>query len=424
MLYEVWLETVRQNRGEEALRDLATGRTWTFERLAEAAAAAERCPDPILHPQGQNAGFVLDVLRGWRDGAAVCPLEPGQTAPAVPCPPSSCAHLKLTSATTGPARCVRFTGEQLAADARNIVRTMGLRPESPNLGVISLAHSYGFSSLITPLLLHGIPLILAPSPLPESLRLAARNLAELTLPAVPALWRAWHEADAIPEGTRLAISAGAPLPITLEQAIFNARGLKIHNFYGASECGGIAYDRGSAPRTEGGYAGSALDQVELSTASDGTLVVQGASVADGYWPEQDPALDQGRFQTPDLAEIRADGVWLRGRASDVVNVAGRKVHPDTVERWLLLHPAVRDCLAFGVEADDRGRGDALVMVVATDPPTPARELRAHLLKHLPAWQIPRHWWPVQSMQANLRGKVSRAEWRRRFRERGDRSSAA
>ena len=53
------------------------------------------------------------------------------------------------------------------ADAENIVATMGLRPDWPNLGVISLAHSYGFSNLVLPLLLHGIPLILAGAPLPE-----------------------------------------------------------------------------------------------------------------------------------------------------------------------------------------------------------------------------------------------------------------
>src|SRR5437879_1003240 len=77
-------------------------------------------------------------------------------------------HLRTTSATGGPPCLVSFTAEQLAADAENVVATMGLRRDWPNLGVISLAHSYGFSNLIMPLLLHGIPLILAPAPLPET----------------------------------------------------------------------------------------------------------------------------------------------------------------------------------------------------------------------------------------------------------------
>jgi len=68
----------------------------------------------------------------------------------------------------------------------------------PILAVISLAHSYGFSNLITPLLLHGIPLILAPAPLPEIVRQAAALAPHITLPAVPAMWRAWSDVEAIP----------------------------------------------------------------------------------------------------------------------------------------------------------------------------------------------------------------------------------
>src|SRR5437763_6003551 len=145
---------------------------------------------------------------------------------------------------------------------------MGLRPEWPNLGVISLAHSYGFSNLVTPLLLHGIPLLLSDSPLPEAVRRAAVLADSVTLPAVPALGRASHEARAIPQNARLAISAGAPLPLSLEQAVFDATGIKLHNFYGASECGGIAYDGAALPRCDAACVGAPLRNVEISVNAD------------------------------------------------------------------------------------------------------------------------------------------------------------
>ena len=90
---------------------------------------------------------------------------------------------------------------------------MGMRPDWPNLGVISMAYSYGFSNLVLPLLLHGIPLFLAPAPLPEILRGAAKAHWNLTVAGVPALWHAWHKAGVILSNVRLAISAGAPLPL-------------------------------------------------------------------------------------------------------------------------------------------------------------------------------------------------------------------
>ncbi|MHB1307271.1 MAG: class I adenylate-forming enzyme family protein, partial [Limisphaerales bacterium] len=191
MLYERWLAVVRERGHEPALRDFASDRQWSFRQLADEVESGAIPSDWIVHPQGQSADFVLTVLRGWRAGRVVCPLESGQPPPNVTPPPAGCGHLKTTSATTGAPRLIAFTPTQLAADAANIVATMGLRPEWPNLGVISMAHSYGFSNLVLPLLLHGIPLIVIPSPLPEMLRAAATAVPHLTLPAVPALWRVW-----------------------------------------------------------------------------------------------------------------------------------------------------------------------------------------------------------------------------------------
>lgn len=344
----------------------------------------------------------------------ICPLENGQTPPVFAQLPSGCVHLKLTSASTGTARAVAFSPAQLVADAANIVATMGLRPDWPNLGVISLAHSYGFSNLVLPLLLHGIPLTLADSPLPESVRRAAQTERAITLAAVPALWRAWHEALAIPPNVKLGISAGAPLSLALEETIFTAIGLKIHNFYGASECGGIAYDRSTTPRTDATCVGSAMEQTDLSVGDSGCLEVRGQTVGQTYWPTPEPALAGDRFQTSDLAELREGLVFLRGRAGDQINIAGRKISPETVEHALLAHRAVSECLVFGTPSVDPARTETIVAVVATTGRLTEAALREHLLVRLPAWQIPREWVWVDSLPVNQRGKLSRAEWRKKF----------
>jgi acyl-coenzyme A synthetase/AMP-(fatty) acid ligase len=415
MLYDRWRDLARTRRGDFALADRASGRRWTFGQLADDAERGAADPEPVAFPRGTGADFILTVLRAWRDRRLVCPLEAAQPPPALAALPPGAVHLKTTSATTGAARLLAFTEAQLAADAAHIVSTMGLRPDWPNLGVISLAHSYGFSNLVLPLLLYGIPLILAGSPLPEALRAAAGEHREtaLTLPAVPALWRAWHEADAIPAGVRLAICAGAPLPLPLEHAVFARNGLKIHNFYGASECGGIAYDRSPTPRAEDTLVGTALDHVTLTLDATGCLEVRSAAVAATAWPQPDPALSPGCFRTRDLAELRDGAVHLLGRAAEVINVAGRKIPPEAIERALRAHPAVRDCLVLGVPAGDAARTDVIAAVVAADGANEA-SLREFLLRTLPAWQVPRRWHFVPELPTNARGKLSRAEWRDRL----------
>ena len=414
MLYDRWRHIARERPAEIALRELSSGRRWTFAELADAAEKLPAAGEPCVFAQGHSAQFIFDVLRAWRDHAVLCPLETGSSRPALPVPPLPVCHLKLTSATTGPARAVMFTAEQLAADAENIVATMGLRPDWPNLGAISLAHSYGFSNLVLPLLLHGIPLGLVASPLPEIVRRAAEHLPDLTLAAVPALWRTWHETNAIPAQTRLAISAGAPLPVALEHAVFQARGLKIHNFYGATECGGIAYDATETPRFDAAGVGTPMCNVTLDCAASGCLRVASRAVGQGYWPTADAALEAGIFQTSDLAEFRAGQIFLRGRLSDQINVAGRKVSPADIEQVLATHPAVQECLVFGVPSQDADRSEIIVAVVVVREAEAAGELKQFLLARLPAWQVPREWRFVASLAANDRGKISRAEWRQRF----------
>src|SRR5438067_302229 len=323
MLYERWRQIALENRKELALREITTARQWTFGQLDAETQCGSNADAPVAFPTGISGDFILAVLRAWRDGQAVCPLEPGQAPPRFDRLPRGCVHLKTTSASTGAARVIAFTAGQLIADTENIVATMGLRPDWPNLGVISLAHSYGFSNLVTPLLLHGVPLILADSPLPETVLHAAMTVENITLPAVPALWRAWHEAKAIPSNVRLAISAGAPLPLSLEQAVMEATGIKLHNFYGASECGGIAYDASTGPRADATCVGAPLRNVQLIVNEEGCLEVRSRAVGENYWPAPSPDLSPGCYRTSDLAELRDGLVFLRGRSSDLINVAGR-----------------------------------------------------------------------------------------------------
>jgi long-chain acyl-CoA synthetase len=418
MLYERWRQIARDFPGEIALRDLPSNRRWTFHELERAVEMSPEVAEKVAFPTGLCADFVLDVLRAWRTGQIICPVEADQPEPVItPGLPPEIVHLKITSGTTSAPRFVAFTSSQLIADAENIVATMGLSPDWPNLGVISLAHSYGFSNLVLPLLLHGIPLILAGAPLPEIVLRASKTESAITLPAVPALWRTWQDANAIPDNVRLAISAGAPLPVALEQDVFATRGLKIHNFYGSSECGGIAYDARNTPRLDDSCAGAPMRNVTLTLAENACLEVRSKAVGQTYWPEPDPALGSGVFRTNDLAEISDGLVYFRGRAGDQINVAGRKVSPESIEKVLLAHPGVRECVVFGVPSADAKRGETIVACVSATTQVAGETLKQFLLAQLPAWQVPREWWLVESLFASQRGKLSRAEWRKRYLER-------
>jgi acyl-coenzyme A synthetase/AMP-(fatty) acid ligase len=439
-LLDAWHAVCARRGGDVAVIEGASGHRWTFEELRVAAidAAGRGTPESgVVCPAGQGVSMILEVLAAWEAGGLVCPVEAGSAVPDPEiwqglrnvCPEAVLA--KTTSGSTGAPRHVLFSADQLAADARAIVSTMQLHPGLPNVGAISLAHSYGFSNLVLPLLVHGIPLVLAASSLPASVRDALNVVAHGTaggtraaVPGVPALWRAWHAAGVTdPSRIAVALSAGAPLPLELEREVWAANGLKIHNFLGSSECGGIAYDRTTQPRDDATLVGTALDGVSLAVDAGGRLVVRSAAVGLGYWPQEPeardtegPALQAGTFRTGDLAEARGDAWHLLGRAADTINLAGRKLHPAELESLLRAHPAVKECLVFGIPSADPARGEEVVAAISWDGTRDEdwHSLPAWLGAHLPPWKRPRHWWSCPDLAATARGKLPRTEWRTRY----------
>jgi len=414
MLYDLWRQVVAENMGERALLDSSTERWWTFRELAMESERIDVTDDPFVFPTGNGPDFILALLSGWRSGKIICPKESGPGPEISAVPGKNIVHLKTTSATTGPQKVVAFTDEQLLADCENIVQTMGLRPDWPNISAISLAHSYGFSNLVLPLLLRGIPLVLAPAPLPEMIRRALSMVEECTLPAVPALWQTWSQAGLLSStNLKLAISAGAPLTLELENAIHEKTGIKLHNFYGSTECGGIAFDRSSKPRGDAALIGRAMEGVDLSTDAEGYLVVKGAAVADGYLSASSPQLKEGCYRTSDLVRLDQGEVFMLGRGDDVINYAGRKVAPELIESAMLNIPGVRDCLVFAADEESSRQKIVACVVMDAGEELDRTSMRRILSGRLEAWQVPREYHQVPDLPVNERGKRSRKEWRLR-----------
>src|SRR5207249_6988331 len=139
-------------------------------------------------------------------------------------------------------------------------------PDDVNFGVIPFSHSYGFSNLITTLLFQGTGLVCSKDRMPRAVCTHLRNSGATVFPGTPALFQALSSLSDIHQqiGIRLCISAGAPLVPGISRQFHSRFGLKIHSFYGSSECGGIAYDRDDDAEKPSGYVGTPLDGVEVT----------------------------------------------------------------------------------------------------------------------------------------------------------------
>lgn len=382
------------------------------EELARCAATVGA--HAIIAPQERLAQ--LGIV--WSDGSLALALGPSFEE--VPLPPGT-ALLKLTSGSTGTPRAVALTIRQVVADTVQIMRTMDVRPDDVTLAAIPMTHSYGVGSCLVPALLAGTPLALPTSALPGALvhTLAAARVSHF--PAVPAMIRAVAMlADPVAAATlRVCLAAGAVLAPADAVAFYRATGRKVHVFYGSSECGGITYDRSPAEAHLSGCVGTAMERVDvrvvdeegnaLPAGREGRVLVASRAVATGAVPPADPGvLSTGRFLTGDRGVLDEDGrLTLSGRVADVLNVAGKKVHPDEVRRVIESLPGVSAAAVLGLP--DPHRGDLVAAVVAVDP---TARLSVHSILHacrtrLSPHKVPRRVVLVSELPVSERGKLRR-----------------
>ena len=329
--------------------------------------------------------------------------------------------LKLTSGTTAAPRAIRFGSEQLLADCDQICDTMGISDVDLNFGVIPISHSYGFSNLLTPLIARGVPLVVSQDRTPRAVLADIAKTDATVFPGMPLFYQAFCEMENIPPlpKLRVCISAGAPLPIATAKKFREKFALPIHSFYGASECGGICYDREAKNEIEG-FVGAPMKDVDLEmidpNAQSSQARVRSAAVGDGYFPDADEEkLGNGIFVPDDLLARHGSGFKIVGRVSDVINVAGKKVNPAEIEERLLHFPGVRQAVAFGRPAGAGLRNEEVAACVVANVDLRENELMEFCRTALSAWQVPKRIFIVESIPTTERGKISRRELAKRFR---------
>ncbi|MFT3830640.1 MAG: long-chain fatty acid--CoA ligase [Opitutaceae bacterium] len=426
-LLDRWRETVRRAPAALAVIDGTTGRHWTRAELAAAAdawcrthtAARALAGRRVLMAEPNGAAW-LHVFLGLLEAGAI-PIPADSTEPAAALAaqahnlraaalwhagklspfPGATRHrrsglclLKLTSGSTGVPKALAFTHAQMLADGRQICASMGIGPGDLNLAVIPLGHSYGLGNLVVPLLAQGTALACPASPLPQALAADIARWQPTVFPAVPTLLRALVRSEIDPAqlaSLRLVISAGAALPADLAAAFAARFRRRIHNFYGASETGGICYDRTGDATLTGRSVGTPLEGVRLTFRRGRRFSVASPAVG-----------GRGRFSPADRGDLDPAGeLRLLGRTGRTVKIAGRRLDPAEVEQALLTLAGVRSACVFAHPQ----RADALAAAVASD--RTGGELRTELATRLAPWKIPARILALPELPATARGKVDR-----------------
>ena len=225
---------------------------------------------------------------------------------------------------------------------------------------------------------------------------------------------------------RHVVHGAAPCPPHLGRALIDWWGDVVHEYYGSSETGLVAFHGPGEARARPGTVGRALPGIAIRI-----LDAEGAELPPGVIgrvyagsdtlhaftylgdPERRAAVGHGDLVTAgDLGWLDADGyLFLAGREAEVIRTGTDTIHPALVEAALAAEVGVADCAVLGLPVGGRE-----VVTACVEPVTGAAldrvRLAAVLADALPPAARPGSLRIVDRLPREASGKLSKPKLRR------------
>lgn len=246
--------------------------------------------------------------------------------------------------------------------------------------------------------------------------------------AVPTQWAKLMNvpdvADTDFSNLRIAVSATAPIPAELAEAVTRTLGCPLIVRYASTESPSMT---GTVPgddpdtlfRTVGlpqlGVKLRLVDERGLSVADGEVGIVQVRSpvVMRGYWRDEEGTAaaltGDGWLNTGDMGRLDDEGnLILVGRTGDMYIRGGYNVYPIEVEQVLAEHPAVAQVAVVGVPAPVIGEiGVAFVVPAGRASPPSLEELRLWCRERLADYKAPDRLEVVEALPLTAMMKIDK-----------------
>jgi acyl-CoA synthetase (AMP-forming)/AMP-acid ligase II len=332
-----------------------------------------------------------------------------------------------TSGTTSRPKQVPLSNSNVCASAHNVRASVSLSAEDLGLCIMPLFHIHGLiAALLAPLSAGGTVCCTTGF---NALKFFSW-LAEVRptwYTAVPTmhqaiLARASKNSEIVAANRlRFIRSSSSALPPTVIGELERIFGAPVIEAYGMTEA---AHQMASnplppgqrKPGTVGRAAGPDVRVVDQqgNTAPAGVtgeVVIRGQNVMRAY--ESNPAANadafiNGWFRTGDQGVMDAEGyLTITGRLKEIINRGGEKISPREVDEIIMEHPAVHQCVTFGVPHDMLGEDVAAAVVLREGTNADEKELRQFAAVRLSDFKVPRKILILKEIPVGATGKLQR-----------------
>ena len=236
------------------------------------------------------------------------------------------------------------------------------------------------------------------------------------------LARAPNNAEAIKSHRlRFIRSSSSSLPVTVINQLESTFRVPVIEAYGMTEAAHQMASNALPPRkrkpgTVGPAAGPEIRVVDsngktLPPGVAGEIVIRGPNVMKEYENNAKANADafyDGWFRTGDQGVMDADGyVSITGRLKEIINRGGEKISPREVDEIIMEHPAVHQCVTFGMPHAMLGEDVAAAVVLKQGAQASDKELRQFASARLADFKVPRKILILPEIPVGATGKLQR-----------------
>ncbi|MBV9318772.1 MAG: fatty acid--CoA ligase family protein [Mycobacterium sp.] len=317
-----------------------------------------------------------------------------------------------TSGTTGRPKGAMMNHRQTLRMYEEWATLADLREGDRYLMINPYFHTFGLKAGLVASFLRGATML--PVAVFDVARVVELIEAERTtmLPGPPTLYHSLLTVsdDGKLASLRAAVTGAADIPVELVRRILEDLPFQtLMTGYGLTEAGNVTLSRpGDSLEDVATTAGLPCEDVEVSIAGDGEVLVRGYGVMAGYF--DDPAATaeaidvDGWLHTGDLGSFTDSGrLRIVGRKKDMFIVGGFNAYPAEIEGFLLEHPAIAQAAVIGVPDERLGQvGKAFIV---PRKPVSDDEVIAWCRDRMAGFKVPRFVEFIDALPLNATGKV-------------------
>ena len=331
-------------------------------------------------------------------------------------PVEDLAYLSFTGGATGVPKGVMITHYNRACNIRQMIWVLeplwpGIKGKAAAEVVVPLFHAYGHMAVLGSIAL-GMRILLVSDPrdTDQIISLMKENRPMVIYVVPTHLMRiAERKVGRLPV---LLMSAAAPLPEGVFDAIKREVMMPVTEGYGLTECGPMTHANLTTFSKITGFAAKETLGIglpipdteakivdldtgeELGAGESGEILIRGPQTMKGYWPTPGSGLDNGWLHTGDIGRMDENGYFvLTDRVKDMANISGYKVYTTEVDDVLFKYPGVAMAAAVGIPDPERPGSERIKVFIKPKEEykgkLSADEIIAYCKDKLPAIAVPK-----------------------------------